>query len=101
MESKNIICFGFGQVAKNYIKKLNDQGTSFKLTTTSREESKNKKFENLSYESFQFTEEGFDKNFISRFEEADHILLSIAPINGIDIVIKNFKDYFKSFMNYN
>jgi len=95
MHTKNIICFGFGQVAKNFIKKLNDQRTSFKLTTTSRDESKNKKFENINYESFQFTEEGFDKNFISRFEEADHILLSIAPINGTDIVIKNLKNYFK------
>jgi nucleoside-diphosphate-sugar epimerase len=96
MITKKIICFGFGQVAKNFIKKLNDQGVSFKLTTTSREESKSKKFENINYESFQFTEEGFDQNFISRFEEADYILLSIAPINGNDIVIKNFKNYFTS-----
>ena len=92
----NIICFGFGQVAKNFIKKLKDQGTTFKLTTTSREESKTKEFENINYESFQFTEEGFDKNFLTRFNEADHILLSIAPIHGVDIVIKNFKDNFKS-----
>ena len=96
METKNIICFGFGQVAKNFIKKINDQGISFKLTTTSREESKNKKFENLSYESFKFTEEGFDENFVSKFEEADHILISVAPINGVDIVIKNLQNYFKS-----
>ena len=96
MEAKNIICFGFGQVAKNFIKKLNDEGISFKLTTTSREESKNKKFENLSYESFQFTEEGFDENFISKFEEADHILISVAPINGVDIVIKNLQNHFTS-----
>ena len=96
MKSKNIICFGFGQVAKNFIKKLKDQGASFKLTTTSREESKTKEFENINYESFQFTNKGFDKNFIKRFEEADHILLSIAPIYGVDIVIKNFKDNFKS-----
>jgi nucleoside-diphosphate-sugar epimerase len=96
MDTKKIVCFGFGQVAKNFIKKLNDQGVPLKLTTTSRKESRNKKFENISYESFQFTEEGFDKNFISKFEEADHILLSIAPINGTDIVIKNLKDYFKS-----
>ena len=96
METKNIICFGFGQVAKNFIKKLNDQGIPFQLTTTSREESKSKKFKNINYESFQFTEENFDENFISRFEEADHILLSIAPISGTDIVIKNLKDYFKS-----
>jgi len=96
MKAMNIVCFGFGKVAKTFIKKLNDQGVSFKLTTTSREDSKNKKFENISYESFQFSEEGFDKNFISRFEEADHILLSIAPINGVDIIIKNFKNYFQS-----
>ena len=92
----NIICFGFGQVAKNFIKKLKDQGITFKLTATSREESKTEEFENITYESFQFTEEGFDKNFLKRFEEADHILLSIAPIHGVDIVIKNFKDNFKS-----
>ena len=96
MSSKNIICFGFGQVAKNFIKNLKDQGINFKLTTTSREKSKTKKFENINYESFQFTKEGFDKNFIARFEEADHILLSIAPINGTDIVIKNLEGYFKS-----
>jgi nucleoside-diphosphate-sugar epimerase len=96
MKTKNIICFGFGQVAKNFIKKLNDQGIPFKLTTTSREKSKNKKFEKISYESFQFTEEGFDKNFISKFEEADHILISVAPINGVDIVIKNLQNHFKS-----
>ena len=96
MRIKKIICFGFGQVAKNFVKKLNDQGVPLKLTTTSREESRNKKFENISYESFQFKEEGFDKNLIPKFEEADHILLSIAPINGTDIVIKNLKDYFKS-----
>ena len=96
MSTKNIICFGFGQVAKNFIKNLIDQGASFKLTATSREESKTKEFENINYESFQFTKEGFDKNFLKRFEEADHILLSIAPINGVDIIIKNFKDNFKS-----
>ena len=96
MNSKTIICFGFGQVAKNFIKKLKEQGVTFKLTTTSREESKTKEFENINYESFQFTEERFDKKLISRFEEADHILLSIAPISGTDIVIKNLKEYFKS-----
>jgi nucleoside-diphosphate-sugar epimerase len=96
MKTMNIICFGFGKVAKTFIKKLNDQGVSFKLTTTSREDSKNKKFENINYESFRFSEKNFDKNFISRFEEADHILLSIAPVNGSDIVIKNFKNYFQS-----
>jgi nucleoside-diphosphate-sugar epimerase len=95
MKTMNIVCFGFGQVAKNFIKKLNNDGISFKLTTTSREKSSNKTFENINYESFQVTEKIYDKNFIKKLEDADHILLSIAPINGDDLVIKNFKNYFK------
>ena len=42
----NIICFGFGQVAKNFIKNLKDQGAIFKLTAKSREETKTKEYEN-------------------------------------------------------
>ena len=95
MGAINIVCFGFGQVAKNFIKKIYNDGVLFNLTTTSREETKNKKFKNIDYQSFQFTEKGFDKNFISKLEEADHILISIAPVNGVDIVVKNFQDYFK------
>ena len=96
MATMNIVCFGFGQVAKNFIKKLNNDEVKFRLTTTSRENSKKKNFENIDYESLQFTEKSFDKNLISRFKEADHILLSIAPVNGVDIVLKNFQNYFKS-----
>jgi nucleoside-diphosphate-sugar epimerase len=96
MTVMNIVCFGFGQVAKNFIKKINNDGVLFNLTTTSREETKNKKFENINYQSFQFTEKGFDKNFLAKLEDADHILISIAPVTGVDIVIKNFQNYFKS-----
>ena len=95
MTTINIVCFGFGQVAKNFIKKINNDRVLFNFTTTSREETKNKKFENIDYQSFQFSEKGFDKNFISKLEEADHILISIAPVNGVDIVVKNFQNYFK------
>ena len=96
MTEMNIFCFGFGQVAKNFINKLNNNKVSFNLTTTSREESKNKELNNTNYESLQFTEKNFDKNLISKLEEASHVLISIAPINGADIVIKNFQNYFKS-----
>ena len=95
MTKINIVCFGFGQVAKNFITKLSNDKVLFNLTVTSREDSKNKKLYNINYQSFQFTEKNFDKKFIARLEEADHILLSIAPINGADIVLKNFQNYFK------
>ena len=91
MRTMKIVCFGFGQVAKNFIKKISSDKITFKLTITSREETQNRNFENINYESFKFTEKVFDKNFISRLEEADHILVSIAPVKGDDIVIKNFQ----------
>ena len=96
MTKVNIFCFGFGQVAKHFVQKLNYDGVSFKLSATSREESKIKKFGDINFESFKLTEQGFDKNLTDRLEEADHILLSIAPINGVDIVLKNFQSNFKS-----
>ena len=42
MKSINIFCFGFGQVAKNFIKKLIIEKYNIKLTTTSRSESQKK-----------------------------------------------------------
>ncbi len=96
MKKINIVCFGFGQVAKNFIKKISNDKVSFKLTTTSREKTSKKKFKNIDYQSFQFTKEIIDKSFIPRLEEADHILLSIAPVKGTDIVLKKLKNNFNS-----
>jgi nucleoside-diphosphate-sugar epimerase len=96
MNKLNIFCFGFGQVAENFVKKLKTEKISFQLTTTSREETKSKNFEDINYQSFHFDEEKFDNNLIKHLEEADHILISIAPVNGDDIVIKNFKERFNN-----
>ena len=95
MNKINIFCFGFGQVAKSFVKKLKIEKIPFKLTTTSRQETQSKNFEDINYESFQFNEKKFDNNLIKNLDEADYILISIAPVNGEDIVIKNFKEKFK------
>ena len=94
MNKLNVFCFGFGQVAENFVKKLKAEKIPFQLTTTSREETRSKNFEDINYQSFHFDEKKFDINLIKHLEEADHILISIAPINGDDIVIKNFKTNF-------
>ena len=91
MSQLNIFCFGFGQVAKSFIKKIKDENIKFKLSATSREESKIKNFAGVSYESFKFNEEKFDNNLLKNLKESDYILISIAPINNKDIVIENFK----------
>ena len=95
MNKINVFCFGFGQTAKSFVKKLKFEKIPFKLTVTSRQETQNKNFEDINYESFQFNEKIFDNNLIKNLDEADYILISIAPIDGKDIVIKNFKERFK------
>ena len=95
MKKMNIFCFGFGQVAKTFVKKIISENIEVKLNVTSREESKKKKFENLNYQSFQFNENNFDQSLIEELEKSDHILISIAPISGVDIVIKNLSSYIK------
>ena len=95
METVNIICFGFGQVAKTFIKKIYSENFKINLTVTSREKSEKKNFESLNYQSLQFSECSFDAQLIENLRLADHILVSIAPVKGEDIVIKNFQDNLK------
>ena len=92
MKKINIFCFGFGQVAKNFIKKIKSENLSINLTVTSRENSKKNNFNNIDYESFQFSENSFDERLIKNLKSSDHILISIAPVKGEDIVIKNFQN---------
>jgi nucleoside-diphosphate-sugar epimerase len=95
MEKINIFCFGFGQVAKNFIKKINANNIDFSLTVTSRDKSNQKIFDGIKYDSFQFSQDEFDKKLIKNLESANYILTSVAPIKGEDIVIKNFQNMFR------
>ena len=95
MKKINIFCFGFGQIAKNFIKKINSENIIINLTVTSRTKSEIKIFDKIKYESFQFSKNYFDQNLIKNLESSDYILASIAPIEGEDIVIKSFQHIFK------
>ena len=90
MKNINIFCFGFGQVAKNFIKKLSIEKYNITLTTTSRSESSKENFNGINYNSFLFNCERFDKNLVFELKKANHILVSIPPENQEDLVIKNF-----------
>ncbi len=95
MNNINIFCFGFGQVAKNFIKKLNLEKFNINLYVTSREESKKKKIDGISYNNYQFIDGNFDKDLFNKLKQSDHILISIPPVDGEDLVIKNFKEIIK------
>ena len=96
MKEINIFCFGFGQVAKDFIKRIDSENISINLSATSREKSEKKIFNNINYESFHFSENSFDETLVTNLNKSDHILLSISPINGMDIVIKNFQKFIEN-----
>ena len=96
MKNINIFCFGFGQVAKNFIDKLILENYNITLSSTTRNETKKEIFNGIDYKSFQFNSEKYDKNILSKLREADHILVSIPPKEGEDIVIKSFSKFLES-----
>jgi nucleoside-diphosphate-sugar epimerase len=96
MKEINIFCFGFGQVAKNFIKKLNTEKYNINLSTTSRSESSKLTFKGINYDSYLFNSEKFDQNLLVKLKEADHILISIPPENQEDLVVKSFSEFLES-----
>ncbi|MDA9085057.1 oxidoreductase [Candidatus Pelagibacter sp.] len=95
MKNINIFCFGFGQVAKNFVKKLITEKYNITLTTTSRSKTSKNNFEGIFYNSYLFNSKIFDNNLVTELKEADHILISIPPEKQEDLVIKNFSKFFK------
>lgn len=96
MKNIKIFCFGFGQVAKNFISKVNLEKYDINLSSTSRRETSEKKFNGINFQNYQFNGENYDKNLIPKLKEADYILVSIPPSNGEDLVIKNFSKFLVS-----
>ena len=90
MKDINIFCFGFGQVAKSFIKKLNLEKFNINLSVTSRDKTQIKKINKINYKSFQFVNDSFDQKLIEKLKQSEHILISIPPIDGFDLVVKNF-----------
>ena len=99
MSKIKIFCFGFGQVAKNFINKINSEKIETDLSITSRKETGQVTFEKLQFNSYQFNEQNIDKEVVNKIKSADYILVSIPPINGDDIVIKFFEQTFKELDN--
>ena len=89
MSNLNIFCFGFGQVAKNLIKKLNLENLNYNLTITSRKKTSKKMFDKINFNSLQFNGDNFDPKIIDELKKSTHILISTPP-EAEDGIIKNF-----------
>jgi len=60
------------------------------LSVTSRDKTQQQKINKINYKSFQFVNDSFDQKLIEKLKQSDHILISIPPIDGFDLVVKNF-----------
>ena len=90
MRNINIFCFGFGQVAKNFIKKLNVENYNIRLATTSRSKSSKKIFNGINYNNYLFNGEGFDKNLVKEHYDETNSEFSKKIIDNFDKEISNF-----------
>lgn len=95
MTDLKIFCFGFGQVAKYFVKRLLNENLKIELNITSRKDTFAGRFESIEFNSFKFDEKELDQNSFDKILKADIILVSIPPIFGEEIVIKNFREILK------
>ena len=95
MSKIKVFCFGFGQVAKHFVKKIIKEKKSLELNVSSRKKTHTLSFDGIDLNSYEFNYEKIDKNIETKVRDADFVLVSIPPTNHEDIVIKNFKEIIK------
>ena len=93
MKNINFFCFGFGQVARNFVSKISSENYNISLSVTTRSKNFKKNFNGINYQNYFFNNDKYDENLILKLREADHILVSIPPKEGEDLVIKNFSKF--------
>ncbi len=99
MSKIKVFCFGFGQVAECFVNKLIKEKKELDLAVTSRDETHQIEHNNLKITSFFFKDDNFDSSLKPKLEDANYILVSIPPINGIDIVANYLDSNFKNLKN--
>ena len=94
-EKINLFCFGFGQVAKYFVKNLIKKKINFNLFTTNTKETYFKEFYNIKYKSYFFLNNKFDPKLLDALNSSNKVLISIPPKNKVDRVLKLFKKNFE------
>ena len=97
MKKIKLFCFGFGQVAKYFVKKLINDKYSLSLVTTNTLKTKEFFFKNQKFKSYFFNNENYDKKLIKDLNNSNIILVSIPPVDGEDVVANFFEKEIKNF----
>ena len=90
-----LFCFGFGQVAKYFVKNLIENNFNFDLITTNTTQTQQEEIDGLKYKSYHFADNKFDKDLLNDLDSSNKLLISIPPKNQTDIVLKVFDAIFK------
>ena len=97
MKKIKLFCFGFGQVAKYFVKKLINDKYSLSLVTTNTLKTKEVFFKNQKFKSYFFNNKNYDKKLIKDLNNSNIILVSIPPVDGEDVVANFFEKEIKNF----
>ena len=89
----NLLCFGYGQVAKNLVSNLLKKKVNLNLTISTRENTSIKKLNNFEFENLEFSENAYDKKILDKLNEYDHILISVPPINSKDLFLEHLASH--------
>ena len=72
-----LFCFGFGQVAKYFVKNLIENNFNFDLITTNTTQTKQEEINGLTYKSYYFVDNKFDKDLLNDLNLSDKLLISV------------------------
>jgi len=62
----NLLCFGYGQVAKNLVSNLLKKKVNLNLTISTRENSSTKKLGDFEFKNLEFKENAYDKKILDK-----------------------------------
>ena len=96
MSNFKLFCFGFGQVAKYFVKNLIEKNYKFDLITTNTTDTQIKKISNLNYKTYFFKDDKFDNHLLKDLNSSNKVLVSIPPKNEADIVLNLFDKSFRT-----
>ena len=74
-----LFCFGFGQVAKYFVKNLIQNNFDIELAATNTNNSREEKINNLRFNNYYFLDDKFDDKLLIDLKSADKVLISIPP----------------------
>ena len=86
MKNISIFCFGFGQVAKYFVKNLIKNNFNFDLITTNTIKTETKEFDKIKHKSYYFNNNEFDNDLLIDLYSSNKLLFAIFAIISLYVL---------------